>query len=102
MKNIIAITDLQRQAGQIVSRLAGSDESVVITQRGRPAAVLLGAEAFARIEQDLEKLDELELLMMVETAREQIRNNKTFEHSEVKARIARRNQTEPDAKRSSR
>lgn len=98
----MAITDLQRQAGQIVSKLADSGESIVITQRGRPAAVLIGAEAFARMEEDLEKLDELELAMMVETAREQIRNKETFEHSEIKARIARRTQPESDPRRSAR
>jgi prevent-host-death family protein len=53
MKKIIPITDLQRQAGQIVGGVVSSDEPVIITQRGRPAAVLLSARRSSQLEEDL-------------------------------------------------
>lgn len=65
MKEIIPITDLQRQAGQIVSGLADSGEPVFITQHGRPAAVMISAAHYAQIEEDLQRLDELGLLELV-------------------------------------
>ena len=42
----------------------------MITHRGRPAAVLVSAERYAQMEADLERLDELELIAMVEDARQ--------------------------------
>lgn len=87
MKNIVPVTDLQRQASQIIGSLADSDEPVIITQRGRTAAVLLTAKRYAEIEADLERLDELELLEMVEKSREDIAENKTLSHDEVKRRL---------------
>ena len=90
MKNIIPITDLQRQAGQIVSGVSSTDEPVVITQRGRAAAVIISARWYSQLERDLVRLDELELLEAVSRSREAISKGKTIPHSEVKARVERR------------
>jgi prevent-host-death family protein len=98
MKKIIPITDLQRQAGQIIGGLVDSQEPVVITQRGRPAAVLFSAARYEQIEEDLERLDELELLEMVTRAREARANNETISHKEVKTRLQRRHATHPKRK----
>jgi prevent-host-death family protein len=87
MKNIIPVTDLQRQAGQIISSLADSDEPVVITQRGRVSAVIISAERYGEIEADMKRLDELELLEMVELSREEISESKILSHEEVKKRL---------------
>ena len=85
MKTIIPVTDLQRQAAQILGDL--NDEPVVITQRGRASAVLLSARRYAEIEEDLQMLDDLELLQMVEEAKQDIKDGKTFSHEEVKKRL---------------
>lgn len=84
MKNIIPITDLQRQAAQILNEL---DEPIVITQRGRAAAVLLSAKKYAQIEEDLQLLDDLELLRMLEGARQDVENKQTISHEDVKKRL---------------
>lgn len=90
MKKIMPITDLQRQAGQVVSELNASGESVIITQRGRPAAVLVSASRYQQIEEGLERLDELELLEMIARSREAIAGSKTFSHRQVKAHLEKR------------
>jgi prevent-host-death family protein len=87
MKNIVPVTDLQRQASQIIGNMSDSDEPVIITQRGRTAAVLLTAKRYAEIEADLKRLDELELLEMVEKSRQEITDKKTLSHEEVKRRL---------------
>ena len=61
MKNIIPVSDLQRQAAQILKDVNRSSEPVIITQRGRAAGVLLSAKHYEQIEEDLALLDELEL-----------------------------------------
>jgi prevent-host-death family protein len=88
MQKIIPITDLQRGAGQIVAELA--DESIVITHRGRVAAVLVSAERYAQMESDLERLDELELAGMVDEARLARASEQTLSHEEVKRRLKKR------------
>ncbi|MEP6901817.1 MAG: type II toxin-antitoxin system Phd/YefM family antitoxin [Actinomycetota bacterium] len=87
MKNIIPITDLQRQAGQIIGSLAKSDEPIVVTQRGRASAVIISVERYSEIEADLKRLDELELLEMVELSRQDIAEGKILSHDDVKKRL---------------
>ncbi len=86
MKNIIPVTDLQRQAAQILSDLS-DNQPIVITQRGRASAVLLSARRYAEIEEDLQMLDDLELLRMVEESKQDIQNGKTLSHDDVKKRL---------------
>ncbi len=90
MRKIIPITDLQRQSSQIVSGLAESDEPVLITQRGRAAAVLISAEAYARIEEDLNRLDELEMLHLLERGAEDFAQGRTLSQREVRARLEKK------------
>lgn len=54
--NIVPITDLRQDATSIVNRVSAGNEPVVITQRGRAAAVLLSIEAYERSQRDLEIL----------------------------------------------
>ena len=87
MKNIIPITDLQRQAGQIINSLADNEEPIVITQRGRASAVIISAERYSEIEADLKRLDELELLEMVELSLQEKTEGKILSQDEVKKRL---------------
>lgn len=87
MKNIVPVTDLQRQASQIIGNMSDTDEPVIITQRGRTAAVLLTAKRYAEIEADLKRLDELELLEMTEKSRQDVADGKTLSHDAVKRRF---------------
>jgi prevent-host-death family protein len=101
MKRIIPVTDLQRQAGQILSSLSDSDEPVIVTQRGRASAVIISAERYTQIEEDLERLDELELSELVKRAREARAAGDTISHSNVKKRLGLE-EREPKQHRSSR
>lgn len=87
MKNIIPVTDLQRQAAQILGDIENDPAPIIITRRGRAAAVLLSARRYSEIEQDLKTLDDLELLQIVEEAKQEIQIGKTLSHSEVKKRL---------------
>ncbi len=53
---IIPITDLRQDAATVLRRVRASNEPVVITQRGRAAAVMMSAEAYQRAEHDRELL----------------------------------------------
>lgn len=49
---IIPISDLRQDAASVIKRVAASSEPVVITQRGRAAAVLVSAEAYDRTQHE--------------------------------------------------
>ena len=54
--NIIPITDLRQDATAVVKRVTASREPLVITQRGRAAAVLVSMEAYEHSQHELELL----------------------------------------------
>ncbi len=56
VSNIVPITDLRQDAAGVLRRARRSGEPIVITQRGRAAAVMLSAEAYERAEHDRQLL----------------------------------------------
>ena len=56
LMNIIPVSDLRQDAAKIMQRVRSSHEPVVITQRGRAAAVIISVESFERSEHEREIL----------------------------------------------
>jgi prevent-host-death family protein len=56
LPNIIPISDLRQDAAKVLKRVEESGDPVVITQRGRAAAVMLSVAAFEQSERDKELL----------------------------------------------
>lgn len=54
--NIVPITDLRQDATAIVKRVAKLREPLIITQRGRAAAVLVSIEEYEHSQHELELL----------------------------------------------
>jgi prevent-host-death family protein len=54
--DIIPVSDLRQDAAKILKQLKDSKEPLIITQRGRAAAVMLSVETFKRSEHDKELL----------------------------------------------
>jgi len=54
---VIPITDLRQDAAEVLKRLRMGKEPIVITQRGRAAAVLLSIEEYERARQEREILE---------------------------------------------
>jgi len=54
--NIIPITDLRQAASSVLKRLKASGQPVVITQRGRAAAVVVSMEAYEKSQKEMEIL----------------------------------------------
>ena len=76
---IIPITDLRQDAATALKRLKGSQQPVVITQRGRAAAVLLSTEAYERSER------ERQLLHLLARGEQEIAAGEGFDLEEVLA-----------------
>ena len=58
METIVPISDLQSQAKKIVERVKNTRDPVVITQRGRPAALLVNYEDYAGMVATLEEMSQ--------------------------------------------
>jgi prevent-host-death family protein len=54
--NIVPITDLRQDATSIIKRVTASKEPLVITQRGRAAAVMVSMETYEHTQYELEVL----------------------------------------------
>jgi prevent-host-death family protein len=54
--NIIPITDLRQDATTIIKRITTSREPLVITQRGRAAAVMVSMKAYEDSQHEMEVL----------------------------------------------
>lgn len=54
--NIIPVSDLRQDAAKVLRQVKDSGEPIVITQRGRAAAIMLSVEAFEQSERDRELL----------------------------------------------
>jgi prevent-host-death family protein len=56
LMNILPVSDLRQNAAKILKRLRENNEPIIITQRGRAAAVIIGVEAYEKSEHDKEIL----------------------------------------------
>jgi prevent-host-death family protein len=53
---IIPVTDLRQDAAGVLKRIRARKQPLIVTQRGRAAAVLLSVEAYERSEQERQLL----------------------------------------------
>ena len=56
LMNILPISDLRKDAAKVLKKLRDNKEPIIITQRGRAAAVIIGVEAYEKSEHDKELL----------------------------------------------
>ncbi len=54
--DILPVSDLRQNAAKILKKLRNNKEPIIITQRGRAAAVIIGIEAYEKSEHDKELL----------------------------------------------
>ena len=71
--NIVPITDLRQDATSIVKRVATSREPLIITQRGRAAAVMISMKTYEHSQH------ELELLRLLARGEKEIEAGKGYE-----------------------
>ena len=56
LTNILPVSDLRQDAAKVLKKLRNNQEPIIITQRGRAAAVIIGVEAYEKSEHDKEIL----------------------------------------------
>lgn len=81
--DIIPVTDLRQDAAAALKRVRASKQPVVITQRGRAAAVMISVEAYERAEH------EREILRLLARGEREIRKGKGHDLEDVLAEAER-------------
>jgi prevent-host-death family protein len=84
----VTVTDLQRNTSKVINNL--EDGPVIISQRGRPAAVIIDAETFEQIERALEEVERKRIVEIVEAGLASYKAGRTSPHSEVARRVRKR------------
>jgi prevent-host-death family protein len=56
LSKLIPITDLRQDAARVLKRVQDMKEPVIITQRGRAAAVMMSTDAYEKAEHDRQLL----------------------------------------------
>ncbi len=80
----VTVTDLQRRAAEVISSL--TEGPIVVSQRGRPAAVIVTAEAYEQMEQALAEVEAKQVREIVEAGLSSYRAG----HTSSQATVARR------------
>jgi prevent-host-death family protein len=81
----VTVTDLQRRAAEVISSLR--EGPVVVSQRGRPAAVILTAEAYEQMEQAVAEVEARQVREIVEAGLAGHRAGRTSPQAIVARRV---------------
>jgi prevent-host-death family protein len=81
----VTVTDLQRRAAEVISSLR--EGPVVVSQRGRPAAVIVTAEAYEQMEQALADVEAKQVREIVEAGLSSYRARRTSSQAAVARRV---------------
>jgi len=90
METTIAISELQSQTKQIVERVKNTRDTVIITQRGKPAALLVNYEDYEGMVATLEEMSQPDWRERLAEAERDSRAGKGIELAEFTARRAKR------------
>jgi len=90
MEKIIPISDLQTQAKKIIEGVKETRDPVVITQRGRPAALLVNYEDYEGMVATVEELSQPDWRERLAEAERDSKAGKGIELGKFKAKRAKR------------
>lgn len=85
LDNIVTVSDLQRRTSQFIKR--ARKEPIIITQRGRPTALLVNAERYMAMVERLRELEDRELSRMIEQAKAEFEAGEGVPHEEAVVQI---------------
>lgn len=84
----VTVTDLQRNAAKVINGLAAGP--VLVSQRGRPAAVIIDTETFEQIERALEEAESRLVIEIIEAGLRSHKAGRTSSHADVARRVRQR------------
>lgn len=83
-EDVWPLSEFRANAADFIQQLREKKRALVLTQRGRTAAVVLDVSEYEKL------LDEIETLRDIKTATQQIAAGQGVEHSKARRRVHRR------------
>ena len=90
VREAVPVSDLARKASAIVRRVREKGMAVLITQRGRSAAVLMSAEDYFELIERLGHLEEMEIRAAIAIGEAQLARGEGIPHEQIVAELERR------------
>lgn len=84
----VTVNDLQNNAAKIIGDLKKGP--VEVSQRGRRAAVIIDAEIFSQIEQELKEIDRKRIIEIVHAGLADYKAGRVLSHDKVVRRVRKR------------
>lgn len=85
--NVVPITDLQQSPAQYLAKVHGSSEVVLITQRGRPSAMLVDPQVFEGMVATIEAMNEPRWKEKLRKVEEESRKGLGISHNRLKRKL---------------
>lgn len=84
----VTVSDLQNNAAKIIGDLKKGP--VVVSRRGRRAAVIIDAETFSQIERELKEIDRKRIIEIVQAGLADYKAGRVVSHAKVVRRVRKR------------
>lgn len=85
--NVIPVTDLQRSPAQYIAKVHGSSEVILITQRGRPAAMLVDPQVYEGMVATIEAMEEPGWKEKLKKAKEESKKSSGVPHERIRQKV---------------
>lgn len=90
MPKSVPVRELRNDLAQLLDEVADRREHVIVTRRGRPAAVLIPVDEYEALEETAEILSDAETLSAIDQGLIEIEHGETVTLAELRDQIAGR------------
>ncbi len=90
MSETVPVRELRADLARVIDRVADLREHVIITRRGKPAAVLVPVDEYEELEETAEILSDRETMAAVEEGLRQVERGDTVALADLRPKLARR------------
>ena len=92
MSKTVPVRELRSELSQVIDQVADLREHVIITRRGRPAAVLVPVDEYEALEETAEILSDPETMDAIEEGLRQAEHGETVTLADLRRDLRRRTQ----------
>ena len=89
MSETLPLAQIKARLSEVVDKVEGQHERIILTRNGRPAAVLISPEDLEALEDTLDLLSDPSALAEIERAREDLRAGKGLDAETLRRRYLR-------------
>jgi len=90
MSKTVPVRELRSELSQFIDQVADLREHVIVTRRGRPAAVLVPVDEYEALEETAEILSDTDALTAIEEGRQEVERGETVTLDELRRELDRR------------